>query len=166
MWRFRRVLLLVLAILVVVAVLGALWIRSELRASLPQLDGSLRLAGLTAPVAVTRDALGMPTIRGKSRADVARATGFLHAQDRYFQMDLARRRAAGELSALVGARAVEADREIRIHRFRAVARRAVDLLRSEDRTVLDAYVAGVNDGLASLGAWPFEYIVLRQRPLP
>ena len=67
-----------------------------------QLDGTLRLAGLSAPVSVTRDALGIPTIRGQSREDVARATGFLHAQDRFFQMDLARRRAAGELAALVG----------------------------------------------------------------
>ena len=72
---------------------------------------------------VARDALGIPTIRGASREDVARATGFVHAQDRFFQMDLMRRRAAGELAALVGERALEVDREIRIHRFRARGRR-------------------------------------------
>ena len=60
------------------------------------------MAGLAAPVKVTRDALGIPSIQGHNRLDVARASGFLHAQDRYFQMDLLRRSAAGELAALVG----------------------------------------------------------------
>jgi hypothetical protein len=59
------------------------------------------LAGLSAPVTVERDALGIPTIRGETRLDVARATGFVHAQERFFQMDLLRRTAAGELAELV-----------------------------------------------------------------
>lgn len=137
-----------------------------LRASLPALDGSRTLTGLSAPVTIERDVLGVPTVRGASREDVARATGFLHAQDRFFQMDLSRRRAAGELAALVGARALAADRAIRLHRFRAEASKAVSLLRESDRHLLDAYTAGVNDGLAALGARPFEYIVLRQTPQP
>jgi penicillin amidase len=143
---------------------GWLWFRGQLGASLPQLDGTHRLAGLDAAVTVTRDALGIPTIQGASRRDVARATGFVHAQDRFFQMDLTRRRPAGELAALVGLRALEADREIRRHRFRAQARRALDLLPAVDRDLLESYTAGVNAGLSSLGARPFEYIVLRQEP--
>ena len=62
--------------------------------SLPRLAGELMLADLNAPVIVQRDALGVPTIRGSNRLDVARATGFLHAQERFFQMDLTRRDAA------------------------------------------------------------------------
>src|SRR5262245_32315408 len=93
--RFRAVLV-VAALLVVAGVSGGLWGYGQLRASLPQLDESRQVKGLTAPVLITRDGLGIPTIRGSSREDVARATGFLHAQDRFFQMDLARRRAAGE----------------------------------------------------------------------
>ena len=100
-------------VVLLVAVSAGLWLRSRLVASLPQLGGSHRLPGLSAPVSVTRDAEGIPTIRGLSRHDVARAMGFLHAQDRFFQMDLARRRAAGELSALVGGGALPLDREIR-----------------------------------------------------
>lgn len=165
-WALRKLLLALAAIVVVAVVAFGFWFRGQLYASLPQLEGARQLPGLTAAVTVERDGLGIPTIRGATRADVARATGFLHAQDRFFQMDLARRRAAGELSALVGARAVEADRGIRVHRLRAVAQRAVGLLRPGDRTVLDAYAAGVNAGLQSLGAWPFEYIALRQRPRP
>jgi penicillin amidase len=79
-------------------------------------------------------------------------------------MDLARRRAAGELSALVGGRALALDREIRLHRFRAEAEHAVALLKPRDRTLLDAYTAGVNSGLQSLGAPPFEYLLLGQPP--
>ena len=145
---------------------GAIWARHELIASLPQLDGTRELAGLSAPVTVTRDRLGIPTIRGATREDVARALGFLHAQDRFFQMDLARRRAAGELAALVGPRALALDHEIRVHRFRAEAHRAVDMVKPEQRRVLDAYTDGVNAGLAALGARPFEYLVLRQQPQP
>ena len=155
-------------LLVLIAAAGAGWsaaqLRARLRASLPVLDGAVHLAGLSGRVVVTRDALGIPTITGQTREDVARATGFLHAQDRFFQMDLARRRAAGELSALVGGRALALDREIRLHRFRAEAEHAVALLKPRDRTLLDAYTAGVNSGLQSLGAPPFEYLLLGQPP--
>jgi penicillin G amidase len=145
---------------------GAYWVRTELRASLPRITGSVRVRGLQSAVTVERDALGIPTIRGISREDVARATGFVHAQDRFFQMDLARRRAAGELAALVGDAALPLDREVRIHRFRDEARRALALVTPRDRTVLEAYTAGVNRGLAALDAKPFEYLILRQTPQP
>ena len=154
-------------VLVVVMVAGvALWARQELRGSLPLLDGSHRLAGLSAPVTVTRDGLGIPTIQGRTREDVARATGFLHAQDRFFQMDLTRRRAAGELAALVGRRALRADRLIRTHRFRAEAVTALSLLTPRDRAILEAYTAGVNSGLEAMKTRPFEYLLLRQQPEP
>src|SRR5262245_10270010 len=145
---------------------GAIWARAEIRGSLPAIDGTHEMPGLSAPVRVERDHLGIPTIHGATRDDVARALGFLHAQDRFFQMDLARRRAAGELAELVGVRAIVLDREIRIHRFRTIARRAVDLLTPANRRVIDAYTAGVNSGLSTLGEVPFEYLLLRQTPRP
>jgi penicillin amidase len=145
---------------------GAFWVRGQLRASLPVLDGRIALTGLHGPVNVRRDALGIPTIRATSREDLARATGFLHAQDRFFQMDLARRRAAGELSELVGARALLLDRQTRIHRFRAEARRTVARLSERDHRILTAYAEGVNTGLSQLRARPFEYLLLRQAPKP
>src|SRR5688500_8260325 len=162
----RRIFPVAAALLVTAVVASVLWARHELHGSLPLLDGSHRLPGVSAPAIVTRDALGIPTIQGQTRVDVARATGFLHAQDRFFQMDLARRRAAGELSALVGPRALALDREIRIHRFRAEARRALTLMSGGDRALLEAYTAGVNLGLRALAAPPFEYLVLRQDPSP
>jgi penicillin G amidase len=166
MRRALGVLALILLVVALAAVAGLVWGRSQLRGSLPQIDGERQIRGLAAPVRVTRDALGIPTVFATSRNDAARASGFLHAQDRFFQMDLSRRRAAGELAALVGARAVPIDREIRVHRFRAEAQRAVSLMSPADRELLDAYVAGVNAGLEALSAPPFEYLLLRQKPAP
>jgi penicillin G amidase len=162
--RLWKVGLAIAILLAIGAVAAVVWVRADLRGSLPALTGELRLEGLSAPVMVTRDALGIPTIRGATRLDVARATGFLHAQDRFFQMDLARRRAAGELAALVGPRALIADREIRIHRFRAEAQRAVVAMDPDWRAILEAYASGVNGGLSRLRKAPFEYRVLRQEP--
>jgi penicillin amidase len=167
--RLKRARLAAVAVLVLAALVlagGAFWGYTRLQASLPVLDGSVSLPGLASPVSVTRDALGIPTVSAGSREDVARAMGFLHAQERFFQMDLSRRRAAGELAELVGVRALEADREIRIHRFRSIARQAVAMLSATDARVLDAYTAGVNAGLRALAAVPFEYLLLRESPRP
>jgi len=162
--RFLRALMAAVVVFLVAALAAAAWARMELRGSLPVLDGRLQLDGLSAPVTVTKDALGIPTVKGATRLDVARATGFLHAQDRFFQMDLARRRAAGELAALVGPRALVADRQIRLHRFRAEAQRTIQIMDPGWRDVLIAYTAGVNSGLRQLRSMPFEYVLLGQEP--
>jgi penicillin G amidase len=166
MRRVLRGVLILLIVLMAGVVTAGVWARGRLRASLPQLDGERRVPGLEGTVEIARDGLGIPTMRAGNRRDLARAMGFLHAQDRFFQMDLSRRRAAGELAGLVGARAIALDREIRVHRFRPEARRGVELLHADDRALLDAYTAGVNEGLASLGEKPFEYFLLRQDPQP
>jgi penicillin amidase len=159
-WTWGIVAIAALAILPV----GAVWL--FLRASLPQLDGQVAGAGLLASVMVERDSLGVPTITAQNRADLAYATGYLHAQDRFFQMDLLRRSAAGELAALFGPVALPVDRFRRLHRFRARAQAALEKIPPADRALLDRYVAGVNAGLGALGARPFEYGVLRLHPEP
>jgi penicillin amidase len=168
--RFVKIVLLLVAVLLVAALGGWLWLRSQLNASLPRVAGEQALPGLGAPVTVERDALGIPTVRGATRVDVARALGFLHAQERFFQMDLMRRQAAGELAELLGAGPEDAvvgiDKEHRIHRFRSRARQALALTGPAERANLEAYAAGVNAGLAALGAKPFEYIALRAEPAP
>ncbi len=142
------------------------WLYLQLHGSLAQLDGAAPLTGLSAPVAVERDSFGIPTIRGENRLDVARATGFVHAQERFFQMDLLRRTAAGELAALVGAAALNWDRAHRPHRFRQRARHALATTPPADQALIAAYAAGVNAGLAALSAPPFEYLLLRTAPEP
>ena len=137
-----------------------------LRGAAPRLDGQVSLEGLMAPVTVTRDSLGVPTVTGANRVDVARALGFLHAQDRFFQMDIMRRVAAGEVSALVGPAALDLDKSNRLFRLRAVARQVVAAATPEQRAALEAYSAGVNAGLKALVTWPFEYAILFKRPRP
>ncbi len=145
---------------------GLLWLGSELRASLPMLDGELKIAGLSADVVIERDGKGIPTIRAANRLDLARATGFIHAQERFFQMDLMRRQAAGELAALIGEAAVDLDRTNRIHRFRARAAAASERLTGRHRAIIEAYTDGINAGLEALGAPPPEYLALRAAPAP
>lgn len=140
----------------------------NLSLSKPVLDGSLAVKGLGAAVTVARDAQGVPTLEGASRIDLARALGFLHAQERYFQMDLIRRSAAGELSGLLGpiGPVLEIDRSRRIHRLRHRAGQVVAALPAEQKALLDAYTDGVNQGLAALDGRPFEYSLLLGKPLP
>ena len=166
---FRRLLKIagIAAIAVVVIVAGAgLYGWLMLRGSLPALDGERTLPGLGNDVRIERDALGVPAIRGATRLDVARATGYVHAQDRFFQMDLMRRSSAGSLAELIGSVLVDADRNARRNRFRFFAERALKDASPEDRGVLEAYANGVNAGLAALRRPPFEYLMLRSRPAP
>ena len=151
---------------VLLSIAAAAWLRAELRASLPDDSGELALEGLSAPVTVERDSLGVVTIRAATRLDEARALGFVHAQERFFQMDLLRRAAAGELAALVGEVALDVDRERRPHRLRLVVAQAFENASPEYRAALEAYAGGVNQGLAALEAKPFEYLLLRARPEP
>ncbi|TNF72329.1 MAG: penicillin acylase family protein [Acidobacteria bacterium] len=156
--------LLVLALIVAAA--AVFWLNHQLKLSLPKLEGTLVVAGLSQPVDIERDSLGVPTIRGGNRFDVALAQGFVHAQDRFFQMDLMRRRGAGELSILVGSGALGADHRYRRHRFRTRARRQVEAMPVEERRLLDAYTTGVNAALKAMEAPPFEYLALRTEPVP
>ncbi|RTL46351.1 MAG: penicillin acylase family protein [Burkholderiales bacterium] len=152
-------------LVLLVAVLAlAIWL--TLRGSLAQLDGERVLPALSAPVEAQRDARGYLTITAENRLDVARTLGFVHAQERFFQMDLMRRNAAGELSALVGAKALPLDQSRRTHRFRHRAELAIAGLAADERALLEAYVSGVNAGLGALGARPPEYLLLRQQPQP
>ncbi len=165
----RRILKIAAGVAVIVGVgvaASAYWVRSQLTGSLPQLSGERIVSGLIAPVTVERDELGIPTIRAANRTDLALATGFLHAQDRFFQMDLLRRNAAGELAELVGGAVADMDRKIRVNQFRQRAKGVVAAGSDEDRALLDAYAKGVNAGLAALGSKPFEYLLLGVEPLP
>jgi penicillin amidase len=147
--------------LVLLALAGA-WL--YLRASLAQLDGERQAAGLKAEVRVERDAEGVPLISGADRGDLAYATGFVHAQERFFQMDLLRRTAAGELAELFGPRALPLDQSRRLHRFRARADALLARLSASERALLERYVAGVNEGLHALRAQPFEYALVGAAP--
>src|SRR5688500_15795878 len=163
MTRFARWFVASAAILVGLIALVA-WL--AFRASLPKLDGEMRLPSLRAAATLERDSQGTPTITAKSREDLAFATGYVHAQDRFFQMDLLRRAAAGELAEVLGPPLIDTDRRLRVHGFRQVARQVIEGASPSDRTILDAYVDGVNAGLRGLDGRPWEYLVLGSTPAP
>ncbi len=153
-------------VLLALLFLAAAIVLLTLRGSLPRLDGEANLRGLSAKASVERDALGVVTVSAETTADAMRTLGFVHAQERYFEMDLMRRVPSGELSELFGAKALPLDREHRLHRMRARAAVLVASLAGADRERMDAYVDGVNQGLAALSARPFPYLLLRQQPRP
>ena len=162
-WRILRALLLVLAMLLVAALATGWWLLAGSRA---RLDGVRRLPGLSASVSISRDALGTVTLEGKNRTDLSYALGYVHAQERFFAMDLMRRAAAGELSALVGAAALKVDLNHRRHRLRAVVEAAYAQLPPAQKLQLDRYRDGVNAGLADLRVRPWEYLLLGSKPQP
>ena len=163
---WARAALTILALMIGVILTASAWVFVQLRASLPGLEGNLIAPALSAPVTVARDAHGVPTLTGRTRADLAWALGYLHGQERFFQMDGQRRTAAGELSEFAGHIALSRDRTVRLHRFRHRAAAVLAAMTLDERSVLDAYVAGVNRGLGDLGAVPFEYLLLHTKPEP
>lgn len=149
-----------------IPLIGLVFLAGILLSSRPLLDGTLSGTGVQDRVEVDRDALGIPTIRAGSRTDLAFATGFLHAQDRFFQMDLLRRNAAGELAELLGAALADYDGEMRRHRLRQTAQASLAAAPDNHRAVVEAYSEGVNAGLRFLSTRPPEYIILNQTPRP
>ncbi|GAB4166210.1 MAG: penicillin acylase family protein [Thalassobaculales bacterium] len=142
---------------------GYLW----LRGSLPQIAGEEVEPGLTAPVEITRDPLGIPRIIAANELDAAHALGFVHAQDRLWQMEQMRRLARGRLSELAGRRTLAIDRMMRLWNLPALAEATLERLPRQVRLLLDAYAAGVNGFLAGhSGPLPPEFVLLRLRPAP
>lgn len=164
--RLRRIFLIILASLVGLVLLALLTGTFVFRGSLPRLSGQVDIAGLNETVIISRDALGVPDIQAHSRVDAALALGYLHGQDRFFQMDLLRRNSAGEMAALFGPAQVELDHDTRRHRFRHRAEIVLAEMDKTERIILEAYTSGVNAGLADLKSRPFEYLALRQKPAP
>lgn len=162
--RIVRIVGIALGVALVASVVAYLWLRSSGR---PQRSGSATLDGLERPVAVRFDAWGVPDVEAASEADAWRAVGWLHANDRLFQMEMGRRAASGRLSELFGARAVGFDRRMRRLRFRRLAEAAAAGVAPATFTALEAYAEGVNAWLAARGTdLPPELRVLRVRPEP
>ncbi|MBK0400206.1 penicillin acylase family protein [Limibaculum sp. M0105] len=138
-WLLRG-LALVAALVGLGAALGAYLVTR----SLPDPNATVSLEGLDAPVSVIRDANAVPHIRAASARDAAFALGVVHAQDRLWQMEVARRAAQGRLSAILGERTVALDRLVKVLDIYGHARRSVDEQTPETQEALAAYAAGVN----------------------
>lgn len=134
---------------------------------LPRVDGELQLASLRRPVEVLRDPWGVPHIFAQTEEDLFFAQGFVHAQDRLFQMDVNRRLGLGRLSEVVGPPGLETDRFARVFGWHKAAEAQVAgiLADSETRSIAEAYAAGVN-AFIEQGKLPVEYSLLAFRPEP
>ena len=135
--------------------------------ALPQLDGQLQVSGLSAPVTITRDSHGVPTIETASFEDLFFTQGYVTAQDRLWQMDVMRRYASGELSEILGPETLKIDREQRILGLRAAARKSIQSTSPRDRGYFEAYARGVNAYIATHGnRLPIEFRILGYAPKP
>ncbi len=152
-----------LGVVLLAAVLATLWMFR----SLPQTEGEILVSGLAAEVSVERDRDGLVRIRAENEPDLYRALGFVHAQERLWQMDFMRRTASGRLSEVVGEATIRHDRFFRTLGFRRVAEANLEHLDPETRAALDAYAEGVNAFLENrTGPLPVEFQVLRYEPEP
>ena len=161
-WLFRALLYVGLPFVLILGG-GVYWLSS----SLPEISGTAALRGLSASVEILRDADGVPHIFAKSDTDAMMALGFVHAQDRLWQMETMRRFGSGRLSEIVGKATLPSDRFVRTVGLEHLAEAALDRLDPELKAGLEAYAAGVNAFLKQhSGAWPPEFMLLGTTPQP
>src|ERR1700685_1196247 len=162
-----RILLRIVLAIVLILVGAILYLWYVAHSALPQLDGRLQIAGLTAPVTGTSDSHGCPTIEAASLDDLFFAQGYVTAQDRLWQMDVMRRFGGGELSEILGEDTLKLDREQRILGLRAAARKSLDMASPRDRGYYEAYARGVNAYIGTQGSkLPIEFRILHYAPKP
>jgi penicillin amidase len=154
---------------VIVLVAGAAggYLFYQVRGSLPQVEGTAKLQGVTTQVEVLRDKNGVPHLFGADIRDLARAMGYTHAQDRFFQMELSRRLGSGRLAEIFGEEAISSDRRARRMGLASAARLELERTAPEAREVLEAYASGVNGYLAAHAErLPPEFRLLELAPSP
>jgi len=171
--RWPRILLWFCAAFLVLLALAplavVLWLRSADKAALPQLDGDVHLAGLSAPVIVRRDAHGVPHIDAATQDDLFVAQGYVTAQDRLWQMDGSRRSSNGDLAQILGPTLVQHDKMERVLQIRLTAQRIYSNLSADNRRRLDDYARGINLFIAQCeqsNTLPVEFKLLHYRPEP
>ena len=163
MRRLRHVLFAIVT-MIVLAIVGGFW---WLCGTLPQTDGELIVEEINTTLIILRDGDGVANIRAKSERDATFGLGFVHAQERFWQMELARRVGSGRLAEMLGARALPADRYFRTLGLAHVAEHNLAALSAETRNLLTAYAAGVNAYLTSHdGPLAIELALLRHTPEP
>ncbi|HTV14211.1 MAG TPA: penicillin acylase family protein [Acidobacteriaceae bacterium] len=164
--------LVVLALLLALAVAGmvvtgGVWLKHKMQSSLPVIDGQELTPGLTAPVTVRRDQHGVPHIQAANMDDLLFTQGYVTAQDRLWQMDMARRMAAGDAAEILGSKLVEHDRMQRILAMRPTAERLMATLDPQNRRYFEDYARGVNQYIRAHGdRLPAEFRLLMYQPKP
>src|SRR5512140_1493096 len=181
-----RIILWILLLVLVAGTLAFLWFYNGARSALPQLDGTISVAGLQAPVSVVRDTHGVPHITAARLEDLFFAQGYVTAQDRLWQMDLTRRAVGGEMAEIFPASSapqqpvsratgavrprqtwVDYDKQQRTLRLRVIAERVTQQLSPRDRAYFEAYAKGVNTFINDHSKkLPMEFTLLGYKPRP
>ena len=181
-----KIILWVLLLVLVAGTLAFLWFYNGARSALPQLDGTIILAGLQAPASVVRDTHGVPHITAANLEDLFFAQGYVTAQDRLWQMDLTRRAVGGEMAEIFPASTappqpvsrataavrprqtwVDYDKQQRTIRLRVIAERVTQQLSPRDRAYFEAYAKGVNTFIDQhTKKLPMEFTLLGYKPRP
>lgn len=155
------------AVLIILLLIPIAFIWIVFLRPLPRLNGRVTLTGLSAPVQVLHDRWGIPHVRAESERDLFVAQGFLHAQDRLWQMDFFRRIGCGLMSEIFGAKSLEWDKLYRRIGIRRAAQLEVESLSEDSRSALEAYATGVNHYIAAhRRKLPAEFQILRYKPTP
>ena len=136
----RRIFVVLLVLAAAIAIVGFFLVRR----SFPQVEGEITAAGLTGDVEIVRDDDGVPHIYAGNEHDLFFAQGYVHAQDRFWQMDFWRHIGAGRLSEMFGDSQVDTDLFLRTLDFTGIAEEELEMLDSDQRAILDAYAEGVN----------------------
>jgi penicillin amidase len=156
-------------ILLSILVLGAVVLAAFLvlvASTFPPESGSVKVSGVSAPLAIETDPHGVPTIRAATETDALFGLGYVHARDRLWQMEYQRRIGAGRLAEVLGPGVVDTDRFLRTVGFRRAAESAWRSLSAPAQRKVEAYVRGVNSFLASSPARPVEFRILQFTPAP
>jgi len=166
-FRWKKWLLIiagVLAVIAIVAFIGFTWFMNK---SKPVIAGELTVSILEQDVTVTRDDKGVPHISAETDADLYRAQGYVQAQDRLFQMDLARRQASGRLSEIIGEATINSDKHFRTFSLRDAAEKSLAAYDAESKQVLEWYAEGVNAFIAQAkenNTLSYEFTLLGYEP--
>lgn len=161
--RIVRNTLFVVALIIALIAVGAFVF---LRGSLPKTEGAVKIDGLNGQVEVVRDEAGVPHIFAATDHDAFFAMGYVHAQDRLWQMEFQRRVGAGRLSEVLGDATLSTDKFLRTVGFYRSAKTAFDALDTQTQADLQAYAAGVNTWLDEKHPLPVEFLILGFKPEP
>jgi penicillin amidase len=151
--------------LIVLSVVGYFLLRYLVTKSFPQYDGEMQVKGLHHPVKIYRDEFGVPHLVAEDEHDAFFAQGYVHAQDRLWQMDLARRAGEGRLSEVLGTRTLQFDKMLRTIGFQRIAERLEAHISPTSKEILQAYADGVNECIRrQKGKYPIEFDMLNYEP--
>src|SRR5580700_9905724 len=166
--RIAAGLVISLLIALTIGIAGSVaWLKDAMHQQMPVLDGNLQLPGLSAPVVVRRDGHGIPHIQAATMDDLLVAQGYVIAQDRLWQMDMARRFAAGELAELLGSSVVEHDKLQRVLQIRPAAEHLTATMPEDQKHLFVAFARGVNAYItAHQDNLPAEFRLLDYKPRP